>query len=70
MRLLQLMRARVKVVGAEVREVGRTDSLADHGKECGIFSEYNEEPQEALEQESNIFHWPKQLTRPHLTARG
>lgn len=71
MRPVQLARVvRVKAVGAEVREDGRTDSLAAHGKECGIYSEYDEEPQEVLEPESDIFHWPKQVTWPHLTRRG
>ena len=60
MRPVQLARvARVKAVGAEVRDDGRTDSSAAHGKECGICSEYDEEPQEVLERESDIFHWLK-----------
>lgn len=62
--------ARVKGVGAEVRDNGRTDSFAAHGKKCGICSEYDEEPQEVLEWESDIFHWLKQVTWPHLTGRG
>ena len=71
MRPVQLAReARVKAVGAKVRDDGRTDSSAADGRECGICSEYDEELQEVLERESDIFHWLKQVTRPHLTGRG
>ena len=45
-------------------------SAAEVGQgESKIYPEQDQKPQEALEQESVIFHCPRQVTWPHLTAK-